>query len=312
MNWSSKEILITGGTGSLGKALTKLLQQEYNPHGIRIYSRSELHQWNMRQELESLDILDNVSFLIGDVRDYYRLELAMQGVDIVIHAAALKQITACQENPIEAIQTNILGSQNILMAALKTKPEKLIGISTDKACRPINLYGRTKACMENLFIHGNIYTGGDIPKISCTRYGNILGSNGSVVQAWGKSQGKIKITDPRMTRFWTTLDTMSKFILSSLEIMEGSEIFIPKMASCAIIELAELLGHTEYEIIGIREGEKMHETLITEEESKDIFELENSYIISKEHRPIRHSKFEYRSDNNVQQITKKDIEQFII
>lgn len=315
MDLSKSEFLITGGTGSLGRALTKLLKTKYSPRGIRIFSRSELNQWKMKNELESLGLSENVAFINGDIRDFQSVELAMQGVDIVIHAAAMKQIGACQENPMEAIKTNIFGAQNILYAALKTNPEKVIGISSDKACNPINLYGNTKACMEKLFVHGNIYSGGRTPNFSCVRYGNVLGSSGSVIQAFKKqaekNDGKVLITDERMTRFWTTLPKMAQFILDSLQIMGGKEIFVPRLRSSLVIELAHFLGYKRYNVCGVREGEKLHETLITQEESPHVIEINRAYIIFPENKnKLKHSNFEYRSDTNTEKLTREDINGF--
>jgi UDP-N-acetylglucosamine 4,6-dehydratase len=296
MNWNQQELLITGGTGSLGKALTKELLPKVK--GIRIYSRDEYKQSEMQKEIKGLNIKGNVSFLIGDIRDFERVKLAMNGCNIVIHTAALKQVPVCEYNPIEAIQTNVIGSQNVLKAALANKVDKVMGISTDKAVYPINLYGATKMCMEKLFIDGNVYskkvppTAGELwagiknnkrkPMFSICRYGNVANSRGSVIPLFKKQynkKGKITITDKRMTRFWITLKEAVKFVITCIEYMSGGEIFIPNIPSFKIYpDLIEAILYKEIdaycfypekdvEFIGIRSGEKIHETLITKEES---------------------------------------------
>ena len=311
-----KEILITGGTGSLGKTLTKILLDKYeHPKGIRIFSRDELKQWEMKQELASIIGNANISFLVGDVRDRKRLELACKGVHIIIHAAALKQVPSCEDNPLEAINTNIIGAQNILYAALENNVEKVMAISTDKAVYPINLYGATKLAAEKLFINGNIYAGGRYPKLSCVRYGNVLGSRGSVVPLFKKQfaeTGKVTITDKSMTRFWITLDQVANFILESIANMEGKEIFVPKMGSANITTVLEAVvpEGCEIETIGIRPGEKLHEILITKEESAKIKEYKDYYVITdKEILPAKI--FEYTSDTNDKQLTYKQIRKMI-
>jgi len=282
MDWKNKEILITGGTGSLGKAVTKRLLTECHPKGIRIYSRDELKQWEMRQIIDQWECKGNVSFLIGDVRDEKRLSLAMEGVNIVIHTAAMKQVPSCEENPIEAVKTNIQGSQNVITAAINSGTvERVMGISTDKACMPINLYGVTKAAMEKLFIHGNVYSKGKerIPKISCCRYGNVIGSRGSVIPLFKEQAktGTITVTDPDMTRFWITLPRVAKFIVDNLESMEGGEIFVPFMPSMSMFQIAEAIApEANIKIIGVRKGEKMHEDLVSP------FEKENTLFSEEE------------------------------
>jgi UDP-N-acetylglucosamine 4,6-dehydratase len=279
--FDGKEILITGGTGSLGKALIDKLLTNYNPKGIRIFSRDELKQVELKKQLSSNSkFIDReptlpISFLIGNIKDLPRLELATEGVNIIIHAAALKHVPVCEENPLEAIQTNIIGSQNIVYAALKNKVEKVMGVSTDKSVNPINLYGATKLAAEKLFIHSNIYNGGRHPVFSCCRYGNVIGSRGSAIPLFFKQaeQGQITITDERMTRFWISLSNAAEFVLNSISVMEGKEIFIPQMRSCRMIDVANIIANTtktpvEIKNIGIRPGEKLHEVLISEEESE--------------------------------------------
>ena len=310
---SEKEILITGGTGSLGKALTKVLLEEYGPKGIRIFSRDELKQWEMRTELQQKYKKLPVSFLVGDVRDRKRLELATKGVHIIIHAAALKQIPSCEANPLEAINTNIIGAQNVLMVALENKVEKVLAISSDKACYPINLYGATKLASEKLFIQGNAYSGGRNPRFSCVRYGNVVGSRGSIVPLFKKQYsetGKITITDEHMTRFWITLSQVSHFILQAIEDMKGEEIFIPKMASATVLEIAKgICPDAEIEIVGIRPGEKLHETLITKEESLHTEIKGNRFEIANSTANLK--SFEYRSDNNPHWLTQEQIKEMV-
>ena len=316
MDWTKKEILITGGTGSLGKTLTKLLLDRYErPKGIRIFSRDELKQWEMKQELAPIIENANISFLVGDVRDRKRLELACKGVHIIIHAAALKQVPSCEDNPLEAINTNIIGAQNILYAALENNVEKVMAISTDKAVFPINLYGATKLAAEKLFINGNVYSGGRYPKFSCMRYGNVIGSRGSVIPLFKKQfaeTGKVTVTDKSMTRFWITLDQVSNFILESIANMEGKEIFVPKMGSANIATILEAVvpGECEIETIGIRPGEKLHEILITKGESARIKEYKDYYVITdKEILPAKI--FEYTSDTNNKWLSYRQIRKMI-
>ena len=265
-----QEILILGGTGSLGTALTKKLLAGYKPKGIRIYSRDEFKQWNMRKIIP--DINPNnipVSFLIGDVRDKTRLSRACNGVDIIINCAAMKQVPACEENPIEAIQTNVNGAINIIDCAIDNCVEKVLHISTDKAVYPINLYGATKAVAEKLFIHANTYTGGHQTLFCCCRYGNVLGSRGSIIPLLREQSktGVITITDADMTRFWITLDQVAKFILRALHDMTQPSIFIPRMPSMKIMDLAQVIApDAEIRFIGAKKGEKIHECLIAHEE----------------------------------------------
>jgi len=314
MNWANKEILITGGTGSLGRTLTNtFLAASHNwvPKGIRIFSRDELKQWEMKKEI---DDRAPVSFLVGDIRDRKRVELATKGVDIIIHAAALKQVPACEDNPLEAIQTNVIGAQNVLYAALENDIKKVMAISTDKAVYPINLYGATKLCAEKLFIQGNVYSGGRSPLFSCCRYGNVLGSRGSVVPLFKEQYqktGKVTVTDKRMTRFWITLPTVANFIIGAIDRMIGGELFIPKMPSAGIIDIINAVTpDAEVVDIGIRPGEKIHEILITKEEAETCaFNPEISgYII---HPDTPYKFHEYRSDTTAWQISPQKIKEMI-
>jgi UDP-N-acetylglucosamine 4,6-dehydratase len=279
MELNNKSILITGGTGSFGKRFIKVLLEEYSPSKIIIYSRDELKQFEMKQN--GFD-QDNLRYFIGDVRDYERLRRAFEGVDIVIHAAALKQVPACEYNPMEAIKTNIIGCSNVIDAALDVGVKKVIGLSTDKAVNPINLYGATKLAGEKLFIQSNAYAGGMHTRFSCVRYGNVIGSRGSVVPLIlaQKNSGKISITDKRMTRFWITLNHGAHFVIDCLKDMNGGEVFIPKIPSMKIMDLAKVIApESKIDFIGIRPGEKLHEVLISEDEARFTIELEKMYLI---------------------------------
>ena len=313
MNWNETEIFISGGSGSLGQALTQLLLEKYNPKGIRIFSRGEFLQWEMKNKFNRLYPNAPISYLIGDVQDRKRVELASKGVNLIIHCAALKHVPVGEDNPLEAIKTNIIGAQNILYAALENKVEKVIAISTDKAVAPINLYGATKMCAEKLFIQGGTYSGGRNPRFSCVRYGNVVGSRGSIVPLFKKQYsetGKITITDEHMTRFWITLSQVSHFILQAIEDMKGEEIFIPKMASATVLEIAKgICPDAKIEIVGIRPGEKLHETLITKEESLHTEIKGNRFEIANSTANLK--PFEYRSDNNPHWLTQEQIKEMV-
>lgn len=279
--FEGKNILLTGGTGSFGKKFTEIILREFNPNSLRIYSRGEFNQYQMKQEFDD----KRLRFLIGDVRDKDRLYRAMNGIDIVIHAAALKQVPACEYNPIEAIKTNIEGSVNVIDAAIDNSVEKVIAISTDKAVHPVNLYGATKMVAEKMFVQGNTYTGKGKTKFSCVRYGNVIGSRGSVIPLFNeqKKEGVLTITDDRMTRFWLTLDQGVNFVLNSIQRMQGGEIFIPKIASMKITDLADAIApEATKKFTGIRPGEKLHEIMITEDESRHAKEFEDYFIIEPE------------------------------
>jgi UDP-N-acetylglucosamine 4,6-dehydratase (inverting) len=263
-------------------------------------------------------------FFIGDVRDLGRLSRAMNGVDLVVHAAALKQVPACEYNPIEAVRTNIDGAANVIDAAIDNEVEKVIAISTDKAVHPVNLYGATKLVAEKLFIQGNAYTGGRRTKFSVVRYGNVVGSRGSVIPLFleQRRNGRITITDERMTRFWITLEQGVRFVIACLERMAGGEIFVPKIPSMKITDLAEVVAPTaEREIIGVRPGEKIHEVLITEEEARHAKEFDDFYIIEPEHPfwdgshlnggKAPPSGFTYSSQTNDRWLTKEELMQMV-
>jgi UDP-N-acetylglucosamine 4,6-dehydratase len=279
MNWTEQVILVTGGTGSFGKKFVEMMLAEYHPAKLIVFSRDELKQHEMR--VAGLDH-PSLRYFIGDVRDIDRLRRAMQGVDIVVHAAALKQVPACEYNPMEAIKTNILGSSNVVEAALDAKVKKVLALSTDKAVNPINLYGATKLAAEKLLVQSNSYAGGKATRFSCVRYGNVVGSRGSVVPIFlqQKSFGKLTITDERMTRFWLTLEQGVRFVIHCIEKMHGGEVFVPKIPSMKIVDLARAIAPgISLEVVGIRPGEKLHEVLISEDESRSTIEMDDMYVV---------------------------------
>ncbi|MEM5875582.1 MAG: UDP-N-acetylglucosamine 4,6-dehydratase (inverting) [Candidatus Aenigmatarchaeota archaeon] len=318
INWSEKIILLTGGTGSFGQKFVEIMLKKYKPKVIRIFSRDELKQWEMEKKFNNHPVL---RFFIGDVRDKERVERAMDGADIVVHAAALKQVPLCEYNPFEAVKTNILGAQNVIESAIDHNVEKVIALSTDKAVNPVNLYGATKMCMEKLFIAANSYVGAQRQtKMSCVRYGNVVGSRGSVIPLFKKqkSTGKITITDERMTRFWITLEQAVEFVISCIEKMHGGEIFVPKIPSMKITDLAKAIApDCEIEYIGIRPGEKLHECLLTEDEARHALEFDNFFVIEPEHPWWKRESwqggkklpdgFRYTSDNNTQWLTIEEL-----
>jgi UDP-N-acetylglucosamine 4,6-dehydratase len=277
------EILITGGTGSLGKALIDQLKHRQDVRGIRIYSRDELKQNNMRQSLKDYPI--PIAYIIGDIRDYERLKEAMNGVNQVIHTAALKQVPTAEENPIEFVRTNVYGTENVMRACVYNNVDKAILISTDKASEPINLYGATKLCAEKIWLKGGIYSGNKGTRFVAVRYGNVIGSRGSIVDLIKNLEKgkKIPITDPTMTRFWIQLPKVAKFILNviSKNVISG-QVFIPKMISCPLGIFIEIMTGTQsndWEIVGIRNGEKIHEQLINREEVSRTIECEDHYVV---------------------------------
>jgi UDP-N-acetylglucosamine 4,6-dehydratase len=279
MDWNNKVVLVTGGTGSFGKKFIKIMLEEYHPAKIIVYSRDELKQHEMRTS--GYDD-PSIRYFIGDVRDRERLMRALYGVDIVVHAAALKQVPACEYNPMEAIKTNILGSSNVSDAAIENNVEKVLALSTDKAVNPINLYGATKLAAEKLLIQSNAYAGGRKTRISCTRYGNVVGSRGSVVPLFLKQRenGHLTITDERMTRFWISLEQGVRFVIRCIEQMQGGEVFVPKIPSMRMLDLAKAMApEAEIEIIGIRPGEKLHESLISEDEARTTVELPDMFVV---------------------------------
>ncbi len=322
MDWTNKVILITGGTGSFGKKFTKTLLAEKNPKKVIIFSRDELKQHEMRVAGYTDPRL---RYFIGDVRDRDRLVRAMHGVDIVVHAAALKQVPACEYNPMEAIKTNIIGTSNVVEAALDAGVAKVLALSTDKAVSPANLYGGTKLVAEKLVIQSNAYAAGTATRYACVRYGNVVGSRGSIVPLFLKQRanGKITITDERMTRFWLSLEQGVHFVIHCIEQMEGGEVFVPKIPSTKVVDLARAIApEAEIEIIGIRPGEKLHEDLLSDDEARHSIELDSMYVVQ----PAEASwfgyswqskgktlpeGFSYTSDNNTEWLDVEGIRQYI-
>jgi UDP-N-acetylglucosamine 4,6-dehydratase len=279
MDWSNKVVLVTGGTGSFGKRLIKVMLNEYHPAKIIVYSRDELKQHEMR--IAGYDD-PSLRYFIGDIRDQQRLCRAFAGVDVVIHAAALKQVPACEYNPMEAIKTNIMGSSNVIDAAIDTGVKRVVALSTDKAVNPVNLYGATKLAEEKLIVQSNAYAGGKDARFCCVRYGNVVGSRGSVVPVFLKQResGRVTVTDDRMTRFWISLDQGVRFVIQAAENMHGGEVFVPKIPSMTVIDLAKAIApKAKIEIVGIRPGEKLHEVLISDDEARQTVELPNMFVV---------------------------------
>lgn len=278
-----KTVLVTGGTGSFGKQFVATALAKYNPKRIIIFSRDELKQHDMRLQFDD----ERLSFFVGDVRDRDRLHRAFQArVDVVLHAAALKQVPSCEYNPFEAVKTNVLGAQNVIEAAIDCGVPRVLGISTDKAVNPINLYGATKLVAEKLFIQGNAYAGGRVTRFSCARYGNVVGSRGSVVPLFfeQRKNGTVTITDARMTRFWLTLEQGVEFVIRCVEEMHGGEVFVPKIPSMRIVDLKKAVApDCEIQYIGIRPGEKLHEVLVSDDEAWHTVEVDDMYIIQPMH-----------------------------
>ena len=281
---NGKTILITGGTGSFGKKCTEIILKKYNPEKLIIFSRDELKQFEMSQVFSENEY-PCIRYFIGDVRDKDRLYRVFDVVDYVIHAAALKQIPAAERNPFEVINTNIIGAQNVINAAIDRGVKKIIALSTDKAANPINLYGATKLCSDKLFVSGNTYSGWHGSRFSVVRYGNVIGSRGSVIPFFKKMKetGRIPITDSRMTRFWITLEQGVEFVIKCIDICIGGELLVPKIPSMNIMDLANAIApDCEYEIVGIRPGEKLHEVMITEDDSRHTLEFDEYYVVEPE------------------------------
>ena len=314
---NNKTILVTGGTGSFGHKFVQLTLQKYKPKRLIIFSRDELKQSEMMM-LFPEEKYPAIRYFIGDVRDKERLSRAFDGVDIVVHAAAIKQVPAAEYNPLEAIKTNILGAANIIDVAIDRKVEKVLALSTDKAANPINLYGATKLCSDKLFVAANAYAGRSNTQFSVVRYGNVVGSRGSVIPFFlkMKNTGTLPITDKRMTRFWITLEQGVEFDFNSLNTMTGGEIFVPKIPSMNILDLANAIApECKLEFTGIRPGEKLHEVLVPEDDARRTLEFDNYFIIQPElnfwaSRQGQAAKgklcsdgFSYSSDNNTQRLS---------
>lgn len=281
---NGKTILITGGTGSFGQKCTEMILKAFQPEKLIIFSRDELKQFEMSNRF-SVNEYPCLRYFIGDVRDRERLYRAFVGVDFIIHAAALKQVPAAERNPFEVIKTNIMGAQNIVDAAIDCGVKKVIALSTDKAANPVNLYGATKLCSDKLFIAGNSYSGQRETKFSVVRYGNVIGSRGSVVPLLRKmrSKGIVPVTHPEMTRFWITLEQGVSFVLRCLAMADGGELFVPKIPSMKLIDLVEAVAPgCRHDIVGIRPGEKIHEVMITQDDARHTLEFEDYFIIEPE------------------------------
>jgi UDP-N-acetylglucosamine 4,6-dehydratase len=322
MNWKEQVILITGGTGSFGKKFVEVMLREHQPAKLIVFSRDELKQHEMR--VGGFDH-PSLRYFIGDVRDQERLRRAMHGVDIVIHAAALKQVPACEYNPMEAIKTNILGSSNVIEAALDARVKKVMALSTDKAVNPVNLYGATKLAAEKLFVQSNAYAAGAATRYACVRYGNVVGSRGSVIPIFiqQRQNGKLTITDERMTRFWLTLEQSVHFVIRCTELMRGGEVFVPKIPSTRITDLASAIApQAGLEIIGARPGEKLHEILIHEDEARTTVEMRDMFVVQpaidiwfghdwqKLGQPLPEG-YRYASDSNPEWLTIEQIREMV-
>ena len=323
MNWHELSVLVTGGTGSFGRTFVEVVLRELRPKKLIIFSRDELKQHEMRQQFP--DTGDSpLRYFLGDVRDRERLYRAFYGVDVIVHAAALKQVPACEYNPFEAILTNVMGAKNVIDAAIDCGVKRVMALSTDKACQPVNLYGATKLCAEKLFVDGNAYAGDRDTRFACARYGNVVASRGSVIPVFVEQRrnGRITITDPAMTRFWITLEQGVRFVVACIEEMHGGEIFVPKIPSMTLLELSRTLApDCEVDVIGSRPGEKTHEILVSEDEARHTLELDDKFVILPLRperaaqrwtgsRPLRPG-FRYASDTNPQQLTPEALTELL-
>lgn len=321
LDFDDNVILVTGGTGSFGKAFIQKVLSTYRPRKIIVYSRDEQKHFDMQMRPEFAAHENRLRYFIGDVRDYDRLEMALRGVDYVIHTAAIKHVPAAEYNPMECIKTNVHGAENIAMAAIRTNVKKVLALSTDKAVNPINLYGASKLAADKIFVAANNIAGETGTHFAVARYGNVIGSRGSIVPFFRKliadGADTLPITDPRMTRFWITLDKGVEFVLSSIAMMKRGEIFVPKIPSMSIVDIAEAMAPgLPHDIVGIRPGEKLHEVMITEDDARNTIGLPDRYII----RPTLYPEwckgydtseteledgFRYSSDSNDQWLEKE-------
>jgi UDP-N-acetylglucosamine 4,6-dehydratase/5-epimerase len=320
MDWTGLTVLLTGGTGSFGREFAEIVLRETQIRKLIIFSRDELKQHEMRTAFDD----PRIRFFIGDVRDRERLHRAVQGVDVLVHAAALKQVPSCEYNPFEAVKTNILGASNIIDVAIDAHVAKVLALSTDKAVNPINLYGATKLVAEKLFVQGNAYAGSGGTAFACVRYGNVVGSRGSVIPVFRQQMatGKITVTDERMTRFWITLEQGVRFVCKCVGLMQGGEVFVPKIPSMRITDLAEVVAPgCKQEAIGIRPGEKLHEVLVSRDESRYTLEFGDMFLIQPVHpwwrtaayagaRPMQEGT-KYSSDTNRQWLSRDELRDMI-
>lgn len=317
--FKDKVVLITGGTGSFGQKFTEIVLKKHKPHKLIIFSRDEMKQYEMNR-IFSTKKYPNIRYFIGDVRDSDRLHRAFHGVDIVVHAAALKIVPTAEYNPFEVVKTNVIGAENVINTAIDNDINKVIALSTDKAVNPINLYGATKLCAEKLFVAGNSYSGKAKTRFSVVRYGNVMGSRGSVVPIFleKRETRALPITDKRMTRFWITLDNSVEFVIKCLSLMKGGEIFVPRIPSVGIVDLAKVIAPgCKYLFTGIRPGEKLHETLVTKSESRRTLEFKDMFIIEPDFpwwNEASHCKgkklkegISYTSDDNEEWLTPQEI-----
>jgi UDP-N-acetylglucosamine 4,6-dehydratase len=321
MDLTGKTVLVTGGTGSFGKAFIARLLEHHDPRVIRVFSRDELKQSELQAAYGDVGRL---RLLLGDVRDRERLNAATRGVDVIVHAAALKQVPACEYNPFEAVQTNVIGSENVVSAAIANAVPLTMLLSTDKAVNPVNLYGATKLCAEKITTQGNAYAADSVARFSSVRYGNVVGSRGSVVPIFqGQAAGgRLTVTDDRMTRFWITLPQAVEFVISCLGVMEGGEVFVPKIPTMRVVDIAAAIA-PEAELVrtGIRPGEKLHEVLITEDESRHAWEFEERFVIVPEFptwrsEPFRSGQplpdgFRYSSDTNPVRLSEEEMQRML-
>jgi UDP-N-acetylglucosamine 4,6-dehydratase len=317
-----KSILVTGGTGSFGRAFIHHVLDYLEPSRIAVFSRDELKQYEFRSKIGDDP---RVRWFIGDVRDQQRLSRAMSGVQVVVHAAALKQVDTAEYNPFECIATNILGAENVINAAINSGVERVIALSTDKASSPVNLYGASKLCSDKLFVAGNHYAGHSSARFSVVRYGNVVGSRGSVVPLFQRlaGQGRLPITDIRMTRFWITLRQAVQFVIDNFDRMSGGEIFVPRIPSTTILDLAKAIDpQAEIDVIGIRPGEKLHEEMISEDDARRTFAFDDYYVIAPLLAGWSHEQqwkkgqelpegFAYRSDTNDQWLSVDEIRRMV-
>ncbi|MDR2723735.1 MAG: UDP-N-acetylglucosamine 4,6-dehydratase (inverting) [Holosporaceae bacterium] len=323
---NNKTVLITGGTGSFGQKFSQIILKKFpDIHKVIVFSRDEYKQFLMQNSSEFQAYLKKMRFFIGDVRDKERLKMAMNQVHVVVHAAALKQVSSCEYNPFEAIKTNIVGAQNIIEAAISSGVSKVVALSTDKACAPVNLYGATKLCSDKLFIAGNAYCSDNAAIFSVVRYGNVAGSRGSVIPFFKKLRDegatKFPITDFRMTRFWLKLEQAVEMVLTAIERMRGGELFVRKIPSMKIIDLARAIApDVEIEEVGIRPGEKVHEQMITKEDARNTLELKDYFVILPENNNEWLScdngnrvaeDFEYSSGSNTWWLTKDEMRKLV-